>query len=160
MICERLFIEIMPYTLWELVRESVDGCCPLQGLKSLQVNVGNWEEKLRYEVGKSQGQIGRRLQGAHENTLELCVSLTASDHSNMGDLQKQVPFSLEFHACLVQDSEKRKRKVPQALQELQAQLCSSPTRCARVKATGASHRGAYSPSPPSQYNGGCFTFIS
>lgn len=46
-----------------------------RGLKSLQVSVDSWEEKLGFEVGEGQGQTGTHLQEAHEDILEpVCIT--------------------------------------------------------------------------------------
>lgn len=73
MVNKRFSIAIIPYTFAKAGEEAYGRLLPLylvMGLKSLQVNVGNWEEKLRCEVGENQRQIGTHLQRAHENTLE------------------------------------------------------------------------------------------
>ena len=45
------------------------------GLKSLQVSVDSWEEKLGFEAGESQGQTGTHLQEAHEDILgPVCIT--------------------------------------------------------------------------------------
>lgn len=108
MVNKRFSIEITSYTFVGSGEEIYGRLSPLylvMDLKSLQVNINTWKEKLRCEVEESPRQIGTHLQEAHENW-NLRVSIITSNLNDMEDLQKQMPFFMKLSACLAQDSEK------------------------------------------------------